>query len=179
MLASGVPSLLHAATTAAIGADAMAALRFSDEFLWSAVVGALFSMHLIGAAGLLRTGEPARSGAAIRWLAGASFSIYLVHYPALQIVDAALPELAAPALRDLLLLAAVLSICLAFAQAFERTLPDLRRALVLVAGRDGVPRHLASARAPAHVLARGEAPSIRRPAAIDEQRRAGDQRPGI
>lgn len=129
LLALGLPGLLRGLTAALLGPAALEALRFSDEFLWNAVIGALAAAHLLGVAGLGGTTVPRRAAAAVRWLAGASFSIYLVHYPALQFLDALLPAFGPPGLRDLALLAGVLALCLGFAQLFERPLPAFRAAL--------------------------------------------------
>ncbi len=128
-LAAGVPDSLSALSTDWLGAGAADRLRFSDEFLWNALIGGLFAAHLHAMGVLLRrTGDGCGFAGAIRWLAGASFSIYLVHYPALQLIDAVLPDTAGFA-RDLVLLAATLAACLAFAQVFERPLPAIRNRL--------------------------------------------------
>jgi peptidoglycan/LPS O-acetylase OafA/YrhL len=126
-----------------LGAETVAALRFSGGFLWGWCLAALVSVHLLGAACLLRTsGDRAggRAAAAVRWAAGASFSIYLLHYPVLHFIDAVLPGEAATPLRIVTLLAATLVACLAFAAAFERTLPQLRAALRRLAPRGAAPQ---------------------------------------
>lgn len=93
------------------------ALRFSDEYLWNAMLGLLVCAHLLGMATLLRHWNPAWLTAPVGWMAGASFSIYLMHYPLLQALHAALPWLAQGKLFGLTLLA-----CFLFAEAFERPL---------------------------------------------------------
>jgi len=100
------------------------ALRFSDEYLWNALVGVLVCAHLTGMAGLLRHRSLERIARPAGWLAGASFSIYLVHYPLLQFVHAALPEATHAVLFGLTVLA-----CFGFAAAFERPLDLWRRVL--------------------------------------------------
>ncbi|MEM8753793.1 MAG: acyltransferase family protein, partial [Pseudomonadota bacterium] len=127
----GLPPLLMAVTQVSIGPEATAALRFSDEFLWNALLGALVVVHLIGvrSLGAVRPDRKPGWGRPATWLAGATFSIYLVHYPALQLLDALIPQDAAPILRDAGLLLGALGVSLIFAQAFERTLPRLRRSL--------------------------------------------------
>lgn len=111
-------------------------LRFSNEFVWNWMIGVMVATHLIGVAGLLQAAakfEAQNTGGrfllerAIRWGAGASFSLYLVHYPALQLVDAVLSETVSPLLRDTILLSAVLAVCLLFARYFERPVGQLRR----------------------------------------------------
>lgn len=99
-------------------------LRFSNEYLWNALTGLLVCAHLTGMAGLLRQRSLAAFARPVAWLAGASFSIYLMHYPLLHFLHAALPGLSHAALFGLTVLA-----CLLFAEAFERPLHLWRRAL--------------------------------------------------
>ena len=131
-LAAGLPEALSTLSLGWLGPAAGASLRFSDEFLWNALIGALFAAHLY-AMGLLlrRTGDACRMAPPIRWLAGASFSIYLVHYPSLQLIDAVLPDAPSVA-RDFLLISTTLAVCLAFARVFERPLPAIRRRLLRI-----------------------------------------------
>ncbi|MGB3555485.1 MAG: acyltransferase family protein [Jannaschia sp.] len=104
---------------------------FGQEALWNSVIAAALALHLLGMTRI----APALGDAAtraIRWWAGASFSIYVVHYPVMHLMDAALPEdiFAKTALFLVLPIAAGLL----FAQAFERTLPRLRRMVVEAGG---------------------------------------------
>lgn len=96
--------------------------------LWNTLLAAGVTAHLWGMAGLQRDAALARLARPAAWLAGGSFSLYLVHYPLLQLADALLPE-AGGVLRDAGLLALVTALCLVFAAVFERTLPAQRRAL--------------------------------------------------
>lgn len=123
-VAAGVPALLGAITAAVLPGPA-AGLGFSAAFLWHGVVGLLTVAHLLGIARLLA--GPVRERRSIRWAAGATFSIYVTHYPALQLLDAVLPE--AVIGRGWLLLAGSLAVGLVFAALFERRLPVLRAAL--------------------------------------------------
>lgn len=134
-LAAGVPDALMALTVHWLGAPVEHALRFSDEFLWNALIGGLFATHIYAMGVLLRrAGDGCAAARTIRLLAGASFSIYLVHYPALQLIHALLPD--APGIaRDLLLISATLAVCLAFARVFERPLPAIRDRLRRLARR--------------------------------------------
>lgn len=127
-LSVDLPDYLLALTVASIGQEAVAALRFSDEFIWNAFLGILVTLHLMAALRLLRH-RPRQTGltSLISWLSGASFSLYLVHYPALQFWHAALPEALPPVPRDTLLLGATLLTCLVFAAIFERRLPQMRQ----------------------------------------------------
>jgi peptidoglycan/LPS O-acetylase OafA/YrhL len=135
---AGFPGSCRRLTEAVLGAESFSALRFSGGFLWGWCLAALVSVHLLGMACLLRVPVGRQSGRmpdAIRWAAGASFSIYLMHYPALHFIDALLPGEAAAPLRIVTLLIATLVACLAFAAAFERTLPQVRAALRRLAPR--------------------------------------------
>ena len=131
LLAAGLPPLLLAGTKGALGAGVVnGLLRFSDEFIWNGLTGILAAIHMLGVAALCRarTDKPeGRVARFIRWGAGASFSLYLVHYPAFQFADAVLPE--AMAGRDGILLASVLAFCFLFAALTERRLPRLRARL--------------------------------------------------
>lgn len=92
-------------------------LRFSDEYVWNALLGVLVCAHLTGMAGLLRNRPLTQIARPVAWLAGGSFSLYLMHYPLLHFLHAALPDLGHGALFGLTLLA-----CFAFAELFERPL---------------------------------------------------------
>lgn len=135
-LAVDMPGLLLRITEAVLGVDrAFSVLRFSDEFLWNWFVGLLAAVHIVGMAALLRQRQaraPSRLAVAVRWAAGASFSLYLVHLPVLMLVEAVTPD-ATPA-RHLLLLAATVGACLLFARLFERPLPAFRATLRRCAG---------------------------------------------
>ncbi len=139
-LAFDVPGLLLNAMATLSGLEIeiyRAVTRFSDEFVWNTIVGALAAVHLLGVWALAKTwqtngGAPER---AIRWLAGASFSLYLVHYPVLQFAHSVLPLGPSGPLRDLALLVVVTAVCLVFARLFERPLPQLRKALRQAFGR--------------------------------------------
>lgn len=133
-LATGVPHFLWQSTVRVIGAEPgvlRATLGFSDEFAWNLVIGLLFAAHLATVSSWTATRpaeRPARRFAElVRWLAGASFSLYLVHYPVMQFLNAVLPE--AFALRSFVLLGLTLASCFLFAEAFERPLPQLRSAV--------------------------------------------------
>jgi peptidoglycan/LPS O-acetylase OafA/YrhL len=127
-LSVGMPSYLASISETALSPRVFQALRFSDEFLWNAIVGLFFSMHLLGVAAIMQSGSSNPSTSkVIKWLAGGSFSLYLVHYPVIQFMDAVLPEL--PAVhwfRHGLLLLSTLVVCYLFAELFERRLRSFR-----------------------------------------------------
>jgi peptidoglycan/LPS O-acetylase OafA/YrhL len=102
-------------------------LGFSDEFVWNALVGAIAALHIMGMARLLHGYQASHPW--IRWWAGASFSIYVTHYPALHIIDAAYP--AETLTRDFLFVVGSILIGLVFAQVFERNIGSLRAGVLL------------------------------------------------
>ena len=124
----GIDTLLSNLTAIAFAPQSHhGVLLYSDEFLWNTLIAMAVSVHLIGAAALYRAAQDRPEGAAgraIRWIAGATFSIYVVHYPTLHLLDATLPE-ALPG-YDLWLLGLTLAMCFAFASAFERPLKAYR-----------------------------------------------------
>jgi peptidoglycan/LPS O-acetylase OafA/YrhL len=134
---AGVPDILSAGTARALGVpDARLVLGFSDEVLWNTLIALFTTVHIAGVVAIARRVRPTQSGAgatgvAIRWLAGASFSIYVTHYPALHLLDAALPAMIG---RDAALLTGALAIGLLFAQVFERPIVPFRNALRAMVG---------------------------------------------
>lgn len=138
LLAMRAPLDLRAMTVGVLGPVRAAKLGFSDEFLWNDLIAGLVAMHLLGVHSWL-TRANARSkvesiaagktGALAHWLAGGTFSLYLVHYPALQFLASVLPGAPSDLWRQFVLIVAVPAFCFAFAALFERTLPELRAAL--------------------------------------------------
>lgn len=105
------------------------ALRFSDEFVWNGWLGLLVTLHLAGMTGLTSDSVAPRRAQVGRWLAGGSFSLYLIHYPVLQFF-AVLPLKSGHGwLDDALLLALTLLIGFVFAGLFERRLHTWRAML--------------------------------------------------
>ncbi len=132
-LALNVPGILLAVSTAGIGTDLVNAFRFSNEFVWNGLLGLLVTLHLAGAMKLFsaRIARP-RWEKGVAWLAGSSFSIYLVHYPALQFWHAVIPGTDGAFLRDMMLLTATLLTCFVFAAAFEHRLGMFRKTVLRV-----------------------------------------------
>lgn len=127
----GVPDLLAAHTSAFFEPlNHRVILGFSDEFLWNGMIGGMTAVHIMGMARLLNAyqGNHPR----IRWWAGASFSIYVTHYPALHLIDAFFPT--ETLARDGLLLAGSILVGLIFAYLFERRIAGFRN-WVLALGR--------------------------------------------
>ncbi|MBI1181005.1 MAG: acyltransferase family protein [Alphaproteobacteria bacterium] len=139
-LAAHLPRDLMDATQALLGLDALhvhVLLRFSDEFIWNWLIGALVFAHLAGVYALwrgtdrrqARETEPGASARLVRWVAGGSFSLYIIHYPVMQFLSSVIPAGVQGPVRDALLLLATLGVCLAFAELFERQLGRLRKML--------------------------------------------------
>jgi len=125
-LAVDLPTLLSYYTIVTLGIEGM---RFSDEFIWNWLLAFAFGIHLMGAICLLKKEPSPKRARQIRWLAGGSFSLYLMHYPLLQFFGPALAPSGLPILDDVALFIITILLCLGFAQVFERTLPKQRRAL--------------------------------------------------
>lgn len=100
-------------------------LVFSDEFLWNGLIGIMTALHVIGMARLVQGYQGTHPH--LRWWAGASFSIYVVHYPVLHLIDAAFP--AETVSRDALLFFGSIAAGLVFAQIFERPIGAIRMAV--------------------------------------------------
>lgn len=129
--AAGLPEFLRSLTYVLVGPENFASLGFSDEFLWNAVIGALFAIHLFGMCVRLSSRTTAfRWQSAMKWLAGGSFSLYLVHYPVLQWGGAVLPRSGNWVQDNMLLLGMTCLVCYAFAAVFERPLTRYRAAVL-------------------------------------------------
>lgn len=143
---SGAPQLLEQITATALRPlSHHDVLLYSNEALWNTVLAVCIAIHLVGMRRITLNGpeRPERGFAkSVRWVAGATFSIYVVHYPTLHLLDATLPE-TLPG-YDLWLLGLTLAVCFTFAAVFERTLKPLRTAVIGVWGslapiRSGAP----------------------------------------
>lgn len=123
--AVGMPERLVSQTYYLLGEQSPnAVLGFSDEFLWNYLIAILMAAHFLGVYRL--TGQAraisARLEHVIRWLAGATFSIYLFHYPILTFLHG-LPAYDSTNPAHALLLATVtFAACLALAEVSERRL---------------------------------------------------------
>jgi peptidoglycan/LPS O-acetylase OafA/YrhL len=135
-LAIKLPTILIGLSAMLFGVDFVGiSLAFSDEFIWNFLIGVGVAAHFIGMRALLGE-QGARGGQSIRWLSGATFSIYLVHYPLLQFFDSILPDDLNKYAAQALVFFPTLALCILFAQAFERPLPLWRKlARQLIAAR--------------------------------------------
>lgn len=124
---TGVPDALAAITSAIFEPNHYRILLgFSDEFLWNGLVGAMTAVHIMGMARLLKSYQTQHTG--VRWWAGASFSIYVTHYPSLHLIDALFP--AETLARDGLLFVGSIAVGLVFAYVFERRIVGFRQSLL-------------------------------------------------
>lgn len=125
-LAANVPDMLTALTADSLAPQhPRSVLGFSDEFIWNAMIGVFAALHIMGMARVLHDYKGIHSR--IRWWAGASFSIYVTHYPALHLIDGLFP--AETLARDGLLFVGSIAVGLIFAQIFERHIQVLRSLL--------------------------------------------------
>lgn len=125
---SSIPQLLENLTILALQPhNHHAVLIYSNEVLWNTVIAICIAIHLIGVRRLTLDLPPLREGMiarSVRWIAGGSFSLYVVHYPTLHLLDATLPE-TLPG-YNFWLLGLTLTICFGFAALFERPLKPFR-----------------------------------------------------
>lgn len=130
------PDLLYAATGPI---DTALDLRFSDEVLWNTLLGVLVAMHLRGMFHIYAQGRAIPFAAVVKWMAGASFSIYLVHYPVLQLLSVLELGGLTGWTRDAVVLAMTFAVCFGFAALFERPLHMWRRLARRIMPRTSVP----------------------------------------
>lgn len=127
----GIPEMLSALTEAfVLPGSHHAMLGYSDEMLWNTLLAICVAAHLWGARGLTARGEigvPVPIAQAVRWIAGGSFSLYVLHYPVLHLLDASLP--ADMPGHTLALLGGTLVASYGFAALFERRVAQ-QRALI-------------------------------------------------
>lgn len=132
MKMSSIPADLESLTASMLAPhDHHVILVYSNEALWNTVIALCLALHLVGVRHLADTWPERTENAlsrSLRWVAGGSFSLYLMHYPTLHLLDATLPE-TLPG-YNLWLLVLTLSICFGFAALFERPIRQYRSGLV-------------------------------------------------
>lgn len=106
-------------------------LGASDSFIWAAILGLLVTAHLAGVTALLHprasaSKQEGKAAALIRWLAGGSFALYLVHYPVLNLLGALLPGDVLDVWRQIAILLGAVIVSYVFAELTERRRPALR-----------------------------------------------------
>ena len=118
-----------------LGIEAMRSLGPSDTFIWATILGILMSVHLAGVYALCNSETvkdkptPKRLTAAVQWLAGGSFALYLMHFPVLNLIGAVLPGETTEIWRQAVLLIAAVAVSYGVAEVTERRRPGLRRAM--------------------------------------------------
>lgn len=92
------------------------------EVLQDAIIGPLFMVNLIGFNAAAKTLGPGllRHRSAVRWAAGASFTLYLCHLPIAQFLLACLPWPAADTRSHLLVFTGTLAVVFVLAEFTER-----------------------------------------------------------
>lgn len=130
-LALGVPANLTQTTYLLLGEAIMpnVLFGFSDEFIWNFLVALLMSLHFLGVYRLAGNADwlGARMEAGIRWSAGATFSLYLFHYPILTFLHGLPVYDSASPLHATVLAAVTLVACFALAELSERRLGIWKR----------------------------------------------------
>ncbi|PWJ15031.1 acyltransferase family protein [Jannaschia seohaensis] len=111
-----------------LGPEGMRVIRFGFIAPWALILAGLTALHLLGVAALLRD-RAVRDRPWLRWAAGGTFSLYVVHQPVLHALRVRFDGMGETLARDAALALATLTICLVFAALFERTLGTQRRAL--------------------------------------------------
>lgn len=102
---------------------------FSDEFIWNLLIAVLMALHFLGVYNLARNADwlGARMETAIRWSAGATFSVYLFHYPILTFLHGLPLYDSASPLHAALMATVTLAACFALAEVSERRLGFWKR----------------------------------------------------
>jgi peptidoglycan/LPS O-acetylase OafA/YrhL len=95
-------------------------------------IGLLFCLHLVGFKAVSHSFAPLleRHSQSIRFIAGATFSIYLAHLPVMHFLVAVVPWLKQSALTAALMIIVTIVACFVFAEAFERR-KDAYRHLII------------------------------------------------
>lgn len=141
--ATDLPDTLSYLTIAITGGQASPweLFGFADEFLWNNLLAVLFAGHFLGVYCLAQKAEWISRDLerVIKWLAGATFSIYLFHYPLLTLLYAIPGYEAANPMHywgaGLITLAA----CFALAEISERRLHAWKGLFELSLSRSGKP----------------------------------------
>jgi len=109
-------------------------LDFTLSVYYYSLFGALFALHIFGTSLLFgeagaKSAITGRGERLIRWLAGGSFTIYVVHLPLLLLAKGLLPEVSSRPAEGALVLLAVIAASLLLAEAGERRKDRVRAVL--------------------------------------------------
>jgi peptidoglycan/LPS O-acetylase OafA/YrhL len=97
--------------------------------LYDYIIGALVALLVVGLANTRLPMPGVRFERAVRWLAGASFGLYLLHYPLLNFFGTVIPGPADGAIHRVLLFVLALGAALALARLSEQQKGALKRRL--------------------------------------------------
>jgi peptidoglycan/LPS O-acetylase OafA/YrhL len=136
-LGSGLGWLGYEAAAAVFGRPASGAWLLRPELLQDYIVAALFALHIIGVHGWTRGMRPLpeRLAGPVRWTAGATFSLYLLHVPVAQFLAAISPWPPTAWTHRLLLPLVTLALIFAVAEVTERRKDAWRRAVAPLLAR--------------------------------------------
>lgn len=127
---AGGPDALRDLAYGLLGDEVMREqLSWSRHFLGNYVIGALVATHFVGLAGLAPhlADMPAAAERGIRYLAGFTFSLYLLHYPLVQFISASVPVLGLEDYRAAWVVGATLATVWAIGARLERQKGPLKR----------------------------------------------------
>jgi peptidoglycan/LPS O-acetylase OafA/YrhL len=101
------------------------------------LIAAAFALHVVGFAAVSASFAPwlERHAPAIRWVAGATFSVYLAHLPIMHMLAATSPLTRSSPANLVLLLFGTVAACLLFAEMSERRKEGWRRGITVVMRR--------------------------------------------
>ena len=107
------------------------AIFFARDFLWQNLVGLALAAHLAAAYVLLRDVDavPAIPSAKIRWAAGLTYSIYLLHFPAALVLVAQLHAMPDGPLKVAIVLSGATLVSAAFGMVLEPLKSPLRKSM--------------------------------------------------
>lgn len=137
-----VPVLLWVAYEVALQRYGQRALLGDSRLLHAYIVGPLFAAHLVGAYAVLSEGGRVLGHLArpIRWVSGATFSIYLFHLPIMQFLTTVTPWEPGAWQNRVLMIPGVLAVVFLLAEMTERRKDWWRAAFAaLVRWRPSVP----------------------------------------
>ncbi len=102
---------------------------FARDFLWQNLVGLALAAHLAAAYVLFRDVDavPAAASAKIRWAAGLTYSIYLLHFPAALVLTARLHAMPDGPLKIVAVLIGATIVSAAFGMVLEPLKGPLRK----------------------------------------------------
>ena len=119
----------HGRLTSTLG-DALKRPELAQDYL----VGTLFSLQLIGFCSISSVFRPVldRLARSIRWISGATFTLYLLHLPVAQFLTAVVPWSPSSLATRIVMIGGTLAIMFAVAEVTERRKDAWRRGFALL-----------------------------------------------